>query len=358
MSFRKPILASLAALAFAVNCVPARAADGVPLDSKSVVSGGEKVFGITSTGGPAFQGSLQSSVLRAFSGLNPQAGWSVTSVVDGNGDGVVNGLDTHRCGATLIAPSFALTAAHCIAEVALGVFSVVSRPSDLSVVFNSPTLSPTGPNAVTRSVSSVTLHPSYLFGSLVQAEAAGVNPEAPPGIANLNLNQIWDHDIAILQLSAPVTTITPVRLGSEAWAAPGTPSLITGFGLNSAAPGVSNLLRTGSMVVAPDGICTSGNAANLCTVGTAWGGIGDSGGPILVSNPSNPAQLVQVAVTSLGGGYSNNLCIPVGSTQSWPVGSGATFITSTTGIGFLKPPSLSTTMGWPPQPPLSGTYPC
>lgn len=204
-----------------------------------------------------------------------QAPWQVSVSVSGT-----SSAGGTLCGGSLINVDWVVTAAHCVAGVApasLAVYSGVDQLSQRS-----------GSN---RSiVSSVVLHPNW-NGSIYQA------------------------DIALLKLSAPLTLTDKVQLISlptnvdpATWPTQGTPAVVSGWGSTAFNAAASNQLNSGTVsILGGPGVNTCGaygssfQASDDICAGAPSGGVdtcqGDSGGPLVVTEIGIP---LLAGVTSVG----------------------------------------------------------
>jgi secreted trypsin-like serine protease len=181
------------------------------------------------------------------------------------------GAIAYQCTGTVIAPSLILTAGHCAENMQTGVpFS----PSGYRVVIGAA--EPLLPELPVSTVLGVIVYP-------------GMN------------RKVDDGDAALLVLSTP-TTAPPVELASASFAerlAGGTPATIVGWGMTlyeqtsltehlqsagTAVQGGKWCKRNAPPFYARNEICTispPSYSTGLCD--------GDSGGPLLVSDPSSPS---------------------------------------------------------------------
>lgn len=198
-----------------------------------------------------------------------QVPWQVAITASGN-----------LCGGSLISTEWVVTAAHCVTEVApvsVSVYAGIDRLSQRS-------------EANRSSVSKIIIHPNWN-------------------------NSIYTADIALIQLSAPVSFSDKVQLISlpskvdpATWPAQGVPATVSGWGATSFAGVVSDQLNSANIsILAGPGVDTCGSYGSDFTsnddicAGTPSSQIdtcaGDSGGPLVISESGSP---VLAGVTSVG----------------------------------------------------------
>ncbi len=175
------------------------------------------------------------------------------------------------CTGTLIAPDVVLTAGHC------------APANPTRVIAN--TLNYNAPGGTTANVLRTTAYPN------------------------------WEnsYDVAVVVLSAPITGVTPRKIGTactfESFAA-NTQVHLVGFGSTDPQGGGANTRLNEVMVPVLDPVCTTGNG---CVAAVAPGGefvaggngkdtcYGDSGGPVYLDTPRGP-----VVVGAVSRGLDNS----------------------------------------------------
>ena len=201
--------------------------------------------------------------------------------------------DRFICGASLIDPRHALTAAHCILAEK-GVSPAETAP-DLRLVFGRPTLN--GGGGQRRSVTAARVNPRF-------------HEDGPDSV----------YDVAVLTLNKPVTGIRPVALATAADHLDGTGQVVTFTGWGDAhvrkagheddaqlrermrAGNVTLMHRSVCQTVYPDVLKRDSAAASILCMKTEQGVghcLGDSGGPVVAWRGDEP---VQVGIISFGAG--------------------------------------------------------
>ena len=184
------------------------------------------------------------------------------------------------CGASLVAPSWALTAAHC----------VVNATPDEIVATVGPHRLDSG-QGQKRSVDRIVLHPRYGF----------------------DFAHDFAHDLALLHLSEPSDAELVTLLGADDLdlAAPGTLGTVIGWGALSedSSEGVLSYdLQQVDLPIVSEEECTSSMGRmiteNMLCAGYKEGGIdachGDSGGPLVVPDSNGVWQLAGLVSFGIG----------------------------------------------------------
>jgi trypsin len=216
-----------------------------------------------------------------------------------------------ECGATLVAPTVAITAAHCIDLDASGDFNF--GPANFEV-FTGRTFA-SGTDGQTIAVANLCWFDAGATGS---PERECFNDPSGDVGDELYNPATSEWDAAILVFGAPSTTGTPIKVAGADEAAtwtPGTMALISGWGTTSEGGTSPDQLHAASVPITDDATCVNNYAAAgipifpavMVCAGFPQGGVdtcqGDSGGPFVVPVEEDSSVNVRlVGDTSFGVG--------------------------------------------------------
>lgn len=209
------------------------------------------------------------------------------------------------CGAVVVGPKKALTAAHCLSREALGVD--VGQVRDLRIISGRDELNGTGGKEI--AVSGTWVNPGF---------DAGTN----------------SGDVAVLTLAEalPERSVIPMAGAGDSAYDPGTAALVYGWGDTTGNGDYAASLRSAKVTVLPDSSCERAypggvngayDASGMLCAGEPQGGYdacqGDSGGPLV-------AQGKLVGLVSWGNGCaragSPGVYTRISAAIEWMEGSG------------------------------------
>lgn len=227
----------------------------------------------------------QSEIINGTAGSTNTYPWMGYLAVAGEANG-------QYCGASLISPTWALTAAHCFNNTENTAPDIVTGALS-SVHFGSDATTPPESDIQISGIARIIIHPSY----------------QPDFDTSPNAN---DYDMALIELSSAIT-LTPVNLLAKGTVVPvGTEAFIMGWGTteidaDGESVNPSDTLLEARQVVVDQTACATiyetGITDNMICAG-APPAInsdtcqGDSGGPMSVAVGSG---FVQIGVVSFGG---------------------------------------------------------
>ena len=190
------------------------------------------------------------------------------------------------CTGTIVAPTWVVTAGHCSSLTGVAVSTPIGQPGQaIDVQYNS--IKAHEGEGQSATVKRVVVNPDYVF-----LNGSG-------------------YDVALLELSSPVSIPTPVKVaaaGEEALWKPGTMATIAGFGVTESGGDPPDVLQEAQVPIVDDATSAAAydSFENKTQIGAGFpqGGVdtcqGDSGGPLMV--PTSGGTFRLVGDTSYGEG--------------------------------------------------------
>uniref|UniRef100_A0A1A9VVF8 Peptidase S1 domain-containing protein n=1 Tax=Glossina austeni TaxID=7395 RepID=A0A1A9VVF8_GLOAU len=216
---------------------------------------------------------MRSNTILLFFLIKVISGFSVERVVNGTDSSITRypfavsmrgATGSHKCGASIIAPRYILTAAHCVSD---------NNPDEISIQYST--------TDITTGVEQINVVP---VKRIILHEKYNVQPE-------------FANDIALLELKGQLVfnykTLAPVSLPDPYYEIPqipeGVQGVLVGWGKNETNGFAQKHLQEVDLKIYSDDECYSRHN-NVTTVHQLCGGVdeggkgqcsGDSGGPLI-----------------------------------------------------------------------------